>query len=125
MPRSSQYKKTFRDLNDGIVKGRIEERMGECGICHTDKQLILRVESVTLPTVGGVMKKGKLKGAKKMKPHHSLILYRTPEEQPPGERVPSIDYTPEPVLHIGITCGCYSKAHRQLARIDQRMKDRQ
>lgn len=96
---------SFRDLNDGIVTGRIDEKRGTCQICMTDNQCVLVVADITLPKMGPSALK------KKVKPSVQLKFYTT-----------TVDGDIVPVSIIGLTCGCYAKAHRQLARIDQRMK---
>lgn len=97
--------------NDGIIAGTISTKMGECDICHTDRRTILLVELITLPIVGA-SKKGK--GGKQMLVSNKLLLFRQNED---GEGTIGIS-------QLGITCGCLAKAHRQLARIDQRVKDK-
>jgi hypothetical protein len=98
---------SFRQHDDGIIKGWVSDKMGHCPVCNTDRRVILIIHTIDLPTIG---KRGR---RIKMKPDARLILFRSGPQN-------------RPVRHdcIGITCGCYAKAHRQLARIDQRNKER-
>lgn len=106
-------KRSPADYDDGVVKGTIPKAMGACDVCGEDRLTVLLVTSITLPKVGGIIKKKKLKGAKQLKAHPSLIFFRGSDPA-----------SPQHVPQLGITCGCLVKAHRQIARIDQRMKDR-
>jgi hypothetical protein len=102
--------------DDGIVVGTISTSMGACDVCGSDRRTVLLVHGITLPPI--VINNGK-KGkkakswTKNFKPHPSLIFFRGSEVE-----------NPQPVKQIGITCGCLVKGHRQLARIDQRIKDK-
>lgn len=103
-------KTSFRDYDDGIVQGRVEEKRGTCVICETD-QCVLTVTGVTMPS-----------GMKYLKPDDDRIKLNAVRPVTHEEAMECND--PDEMTDmgynktIGITCGCLAKAHRQLARID-------
>lgn len=78
------------EFTDGIITGRILFKKGECHHCKKSARLIM-VADVSLPA--GVA------------PTEKFILYE----------MPVADLRPIPV--VGITCGCYAKAMRQIAYV--------
>lgn len=84
--------------NDGIIKFH-EKRHGP-GICPNCSELTLvwQIKDVKLP--------------EGIKPSAKLIVY-THSNHDPGY---------ETLKQIGIGCGCYSKFHRQIAHIKDRLQ---
>ncbi len=105
-------KPTIWDHDDGIIRGKIVNKTATCDVCNINVIGIL-IHEVKLPTIVLKMRKGKVTKSKDIKPHPSLIAYRHSSEDAPRH-----------VGILGITCGCLTKFHRQIARIDQRTKDR-
>lgn len=107
---------TIWDHDDGIIAGKIIGKKSTCDVCGLDGIGIL-VASVRLPeiTLDVPRKKaGKFKRVvKSMKPHPSMIFFKHSSEDAPVH-----------VGVLGITCGCLTRGHRQIARIDQRVRDR-
>lgn len=87
------------EFNDGILRGRILFKKGECSHCHKTERLIW-IEEVTLP-LG-------------LEPSDKFILFHIQDTWPGPKAIPN----------IGITCGCYGKAMRQIAYVLGRRKER-
>lgn len=83
-------------IDDGLIKGELLRKTDRCPICFTRAYLI-RIDQITLP--------------KGLEPSHRLILYYYSGA---GDLVRHD--------HIGVTCGCLSRVHRQMAHITDRKK---
>jgi hypothetical protein len=90
----------YRWVGQDLI-GRISVTVGQCGYCLHEGLRVRYSGKVTLP--------------KDIEPSTKLILYRP-------------DYISTPQKNrkqqLGITCGCYAKFHRQIAHIEDRMKNR-
>ena len=86
--------------DDPYIRGNLVlEATVPCGNCH--------LEAVCIHIIGVTMPEG-------IKPNRSMIAYKLdgPSDTPPK----ALD-------HLGITCGCYARFHRQMTHImDKRKK---
>jgi hypothetical protein len=96
-------RKSAAHLDDGLITGRLDGALHMCPVCHT-RQHCIQIYKVTLP--------------ENVKPQHSMILYR----RGTNPSLASPDFVPH--TFIGVTCGCYAKAHRQMAHIVHNRKER-
>lgn len=97
-----------RDLDDGIIQGRLHDRLIVCDVCRTKQQGIW-IHNVELPIVGN----------KRLTPVITMILFRESPMITSEGKIKVI-----PITYIGIGCGCYGRAHRQLAHIAAKRKYR-
>lgn len=85
----------YRRIDDGFIKGIVRLHREKCDNCPAIGWSI-HMDEVTLP--------------KGITPSSRLIPYRDG-----ANGVEVIDF-------LGLTCGCYAKAHRQLVHIQERTK---
>jgi hypothetical protein len=90
-------------VDDGIITGRCLERKSECFVCEAWTRVI-NISSITMPN--HPTKEGTIQRAT------NLIFFYGDNDNPIL------------IPRIGIGCGCYAKAHRQLARIQTAMRFR-
>jgi hypothetical protein len=95
-------KGSFRDVDDGIVVGRVMGKRIECQVCYK-KGVGIEVTNVLLP--------------ESIPPSAHLIFFTGITTNLEDHGV-LCDYASP----IGITCGCYARAHRQIAHITTRQK---
>jgi hypothetical protein len=95
---------TARIMDDGVVQGNLEPYRSDCTVCKT-KAWGIRITGVKLPD--------------KIKPSASFILFEEATEADPLR--PTRSYF-RAVSFIGINCGCYARAHRQIAHIQEKLK---
>lgn len=88
---TSPTTKAMDRLDDGYIKGQIYHLRQECDHCHK-RTMCIKVEKVTLPP--------------SIKPSTHLITFHY-------QRTTQLTH----VECLGISCGCYAKAHRQLVHI--------
>lgn len=89
-------------FSDGLITGRLLNRRKErCEACGSMEYCILVIK-VTLP--------------EGMKPLGTFVLYKFVSPEVPGER------RVNPIKLVGIRCGCYAKAHRQMTHITDKLK---
>ena len=95
-------KGTYRLVDDGHVIGEIARKKVECQVCYK-KGVGIEVENIILP--------------EHIKPSAHLIFFTGITTNLEDDSL-LCDYASP----IGVSCGCYARAHRQLAHIDTRMK---
>ncbi len=97
--------KRVTTVNDGIIEGEILRNAQKCDHCGKICLCVWINSEPTLP--GGI------------EPSVRLMLFQEDFESdvvPPG-----VDLI-RAITFIGIGCGCYARANRQIARIETRMK---
>ena len=97
----------LREVNDGIITGTILKTKRLCYHCN-DMTMCIHVKKITLPP--GI------------EPFPRLILYR--EMPDPNDYSTKPAMIAAPISEIGIGCGCYAKAHRQIAYLNAGLKER-
>lgn len=100
-PIQSSFDRT--QLDDGLITGVIIEHRIICGACGA-LTLSIWIDKITLPPT--------------ITPLLSFVLYKLVD----GDL--GLPRTLQPLNYIGITCGCYAKAHRQIAHIQTTRKAR-
>jgi hypothetical protein len=90
---------SVREVSDTIIRGKIHYQSERCGYCDNPTTCITVIK-VTLP--------------EPMTPAKTLILFN---EIPEDEKL-------VPIKRIGIGCGCYARAHRQITHIKDLMDKR-
>lgn len=100
----------MKEFSDGLITGYLNNRVQhKCQACG-EKVYCIYILRVILP--------------EGIKPLGTFVLYRYAAGElrdqmgSPGQRfVVAVQY-------IGITCGCYAKAHRQIAHIQHKRRSR-
>lgn len=96
---------TMRDVDDGMIKGVIQEHRRRCDHCGT---------STTAMVITGLDLRG-------LEPSENMIVMR--QVAPHIRNLLKSDSILRPTIILGIGCGCYGKANRQLAYMKTQYAD--
>jgi hypothetical protein len=86
-------------IEDGVIKGTLtnsQPRGRDCQHCGELNFFLVYIKELSLP--------------EPLTPVNSLILYHF------------VDSKLVPIKYVGIGCGCYARAHRQIAKIQLTME---
>jgi hypothetical protein len=101
-------RRKLSDVNDGYITGRVEQKGYECGHCGMPTRVI-RIDGLKL----------------QKEIYYSPMGNSEKERKNRLKRFIFCDDNGSALNYIGIGCGCYAKAHRQIAHIVDNVRSRQ